>query len=149
MSRHLLSAGSLRLATSLTALAAALLAPAAHAADWSDTSIGFRTGNRFAEPFGTNDIKKNIINLTHASGYQYGTNLFKAGPMRGLGLTGPGATAKTPMVRAEYHFQVGARRAACRPAPCSPFDQAPRLIPSRGAALPMRESSGAHLRPDT
>lgn len=78
MSQPFSRAGSLRLATSLTALAAALLAPAVQAADWSDTSIGFRTGNKFAEPFGSNDIKKNIINLTHASGYKYGTNFFNA-----------------------------------------------------------------------
>jgi hypothetical protein len=49
---------------------------AAHAADWSDTSLGWRTGNKFAEPYGANDIKKNIFSLTHASGYKYGTNFF-------------------------------------------------------------------------
>ncbi|TFW27741.1 outer envelope protein [Massilia horti] len=62
-----------------TALAIALLAggtAASQAADWSDTSIGYRTGNRFAEPFNTNDISKNILNLNHASGYKYGTNFF-------------------------------------------------------------------------
>jgi hypothetical protein len=49
---------------------------AGHAADWSDTSIGYRTGNKFAEPFGSNDIKKDIVNLTHVSGYKYGSNFF-------------------------------------------------------------------------
>jgi nucleoside-specific outer membrane channel protein Tsx len=60
------------------ALAAALgtLAAASHAADWSDTSIGFRTGNKYAEPFNTKDIKKQIYNLTHVSGYKYGGNFF-------------------------------------------------------------------------
>ncbi|MBS4017334.1 outer envelope protein [Azonexus hydrophilus] len=48
----------------------------ASAADWSDTSIGYRYGTKFAEPFNNNDIKKNIINLTHASGYKYGSNYF-------------------------------------------------------------------------
>jgi len=57
---------------------AVLAAGAAQAADWSDTSIGYRTGNKFAEPFGVNDIKKNIVNLTHASGYSYGSNFFNA-----------------------------------------------------------------------
>ena len=47
-----------------------------HAADWSDTYIGYRTGNKYAEPFGSNDITKNIVGLTHASGYKYGTNFF-------------------------------------------------------------------------
>lgn len=63
------------LCTTIAALAAA---SAAQAADWSDTSIGYRTGTKFAEPFGTNDIKKNIVNLNHASGYSYGTNFFNA-----------------------------------------------------------------------
>lgn len=46
------------------------------AADWSSTSIGWRYGTRFAEPFNNRDIKKNIFNLTHASGYSYGSNFF-------------------------------------------------------------------------
>jgi hypothetical protein len=59
-------------------LAAALLTAAAagatHAADWSDTSIGFRTGSKFAEPFNVNDIHKDILSFTHVSGYKYGGN---------------------------------------------------------------------------
>ena len=54
---------------------------AAQASDWSDTSIGYRTGTNFAEPFNTiapNSIRKNILNLTHVSGYKYGTNFFNA-----------------------------------------------------------------------
>lgn len=50
----------------------------AGAADWSDTSIGWRYGSKFAEPFINQDIKKNILNFTHASGYKYGTNFFNA-----------------------------------------------------------------------
>ncbi len=46
----------------------------AHALDWSDNSIGYRYGTRFAEPFHTEDISKNIVNFQHASGYKYGTN---------------------------------------------------------------------------
>jgi nucleoside-specific outer membrane channel protein Tsx len=46
------------------------------AADWSDTSISFRTGNQFREPFNPKSISKNIVALTHASGYQYGSNFF-------------------------------------------------------------------------
>lgn len=46
----------------------------AHAIDWSDTAIGYRYGTRFREPFNSNDIAKSIVNLEHASGYQYGTN---------------------------------------------------------------------------
>ena len=48
----------------------------AHAADWSDTSIGYRYGTRYAEPFNNSDITKNIVNLTSVSGYQYGKNFF-------------------------------------------------------------------------
>jgi nucleoside-specific outer membrane channel protein Tsx len=64
--------------TRLVAAAAALALPCAHAADWSDTSIGLRHGSKFAEPFNPNDISKNIINLTHVSGYKYGSNFFNA-----------------------------------------------------------------------
>ncbi|MDC8785215.1 outer envelope protein [Roseateles koreensis] len=56
------------------ALAAAALP--AQAADWSDTSIGIRSGTQFAEPFNPDDIKKNIIDFNHVSGYKYGTNFF-------------------------------------------------------------------------
>jgi len=58
-------------------LGAALIAAglsAAHAADWSDTYIGYRHGTSFAEPFNTKDITKDIFNLSHVSGYKYGTN---------------------------------------------------------------------------
>ncbi len=59
-------------------MAAALLAvcSAGQAADWSDTYIGYRTGSKFAEPFGSNDIHKDIVNFSHVSGYKYGTNFF-------------------------------------------------------------------------
>jgi nucleoside-specific outer membrane channel protein Tsx len=49
---------------------------AVHAADWSDTSLSYRYGTRFAEPFNNNDITKNIVNLSSASGYKYGKNFF-------------------------------------------------------------------------
>jgi nucleoside-specific outer membrane channel protein Tsx len=57
-------------------LAALLLGPGvtAIAADWSDTAISWRYGTTFAEPFINQDVKKNILALTHASGYKYGTN---------------------------------------------------------------------------
>ena len=48
----------------------------AHAAQWSDTSIGWRYGTKFREPFDPKDISKNIIDFQHASGYKYGTNFF-------------------------------------------------------------------------
>ncbi len=60
------------------ALLAGGLAAPAQAADWSDTSIGYRTGSKYAEPFNGKDIAKNIVNLNHASGYKYGSNFFNA-----------------------------------------------------------------------
>ena len=61
----------------LAAGAALLLSCAAgHAADWSDTSISWRYGTRFAEPYNPEHIKKHIFALTHASGYKYGSNFF-------------------------------------------------------------------------
>ncbi|WON79933.1 hypothetical protein OK024_14270 [Acinetobacter sp. UGAL515B_02] len=52
----------------------------ADAAIWSDTSIGWRYGTQFAEPYKNDaagdriDITKQIFNLTHASGDKYGSN---------------------------------------------------------------------------
>ena len=46
------------------------------AATWSDTSISARYGSTFAEPFNANDISKTILGLTHASGFEYGSNFF-------------------------------------------------------------------------
>jgi nucleoside-specific outer membrane channel protein Tsx len=52
------------------------VAQGAMAAEWSDTSMGVRYGTKFQEPFNGQDIKKTIINITHADGYKYGTNFF-------------------------------------------------------------------------
>jgi len=63
----------------LTALAVGVLsfgAQPVYAADWSDTYIGYRYGRKFAEPFNPEDISKSIVNLSHVSGYAYGTNFF-------------------------------------------------------------------------
>ena len=49
---------------------------AAQAADWSDTSLSYRYGTKFAEPFNGQEIAKNIVNLSSASGYKYGKNFF-------------------------------------------------------------------------
>ncbi len=65
-----------RLLPTAAALAVAAVAAPAFAADWSDTSMGFRTGTKFAEPFNPNAIEKNILNLNHVSGYKYGSNFF-------------------------------------------------------------------------
>jgi nucleoside-specific outer membrane channel protein Tsx len=64
---------TIRLAACATLL---LSCAAAHAADWSDTSISWRYGTRFAEPYNPEHIKKHIFALTHASGYKYGSNFF-------------------------------------------------------------------------
>ena len=53
-----------------------LAASAAQAADWSDTSVSWRYGTRFAEPYNPEHISKHIFALTHASGYKYGSNFF-------------------------------------------------------------------------
>jgi nucleoside-specific outer membrane channel protein Tsx len=59
--------------------AIALLAAAsctAHAADWSDTSLSYRYGTQFAEPYNSSDITKHIANFSNVSGYKYGKNFF-------------------------------------------------------------------------
>jgi hypothetical protein len=64
--------------TNIAACAAALMlcAGASQAADWSDTSISWRYGTRFAEPYNPEHISKHIFALTHVSGYKYGSNFF-------------------------------------------------------------------------
>jgi nucleoside-specific outer membrane channel protein Tsx len=62
----------------LAALGAGLGADmkSANAAEWSDTSIGYRYGTKFREPFIAEDITKSIIDFQHVSGYKYGVNFF-------------------------------------------------------------------------
>ncbi len=50
----------------------------AMAADWSDTSVGYRTSNKFTEPSNPERISKDIYSFTHVSGYKYGVNFFTA-----------------------------------------------------------------------
>ena len=64
------------IACAVTLLMTGIVASKANAADWSDTSIGYRYGSKFAEPYNPEDISKNIFNLTHVSGYKYGSNYF-------------------------------------------------------------------------
>lgn len=50
------------------------LTATAQAANWSDNSLSWRYGTKFAEPYEGNDITKNILNFTSVSGFKYGTN---------------------------------------------------------------------------
>ncbi|MFM7026864.1 MAG: outer envelope protein [Limnohabitans sp.] len=59
-------------------LGLAAVAIGAHAADWSDTSIAVSHGGKFAEPYNSNDVGKNIYSLKHVSGDKYGQNFFNA-----------------------------------------------------------------------
>lgn len=60
---------------SLSAIAVAIaVAPQVSAANWSDTSVGYRYGTHFTEPNIEDKVKKNILSLTHVSGYDYGQN---------------------------------------------------------------------------
>lgn len=45
-----------------------------NALDWSDNSIGYLYGTRFAEPGVDDPIAKNIVEFTHVDGYKYGGN---------------------------------------------------------------------------
>jgi nucleoside-specific outer membrane channel protein Tsx len=62
----------------LFCIACVFISGGVHAADWSDTSISWRYGQDFREPFNSSDISKHIVALTHVSGYKYGTNYFNA-----------------------------------------------------------------------
>ena len=69
----------MKIKTLLHLLACAGLAAsglAAHAAEWSDNSIGIRAGSTFAEPgIPGSSIGKTIFSFTHASGDKLGKNL--------------------------------------------------------------------------
>lgn len=54
----------------------ALTAVPASAANWSDTSLGYRYGTQFREPGLAGTLTKDIVSLTHVSGWDYGTNFF-------------------------------------------------------------------------
>jgi nucleoside-specific outer membrane channel protein Tsx len=71
-----MSRRTLSLALKLCAIAALASSATVQAADWSDTSLSWRYGNSFREPYNTEDISKHILALTHASGYKYGSNFF-------------------------------------------------------------------------
>ena len=70
-----------RLLKSVLSLGVLVSLPAA-AADWSDTSLGWRYGTSFRESYvnkqnGTaQNITKNIVDFSHTSGYRYGINFF-------------------------------------------------------------------------
>jgi hypothetical protein len=56
------------------ALALALAAPVAQAAEWSDNSFHLWYGPKFAEPGVAADVSKTVLTFTHASGYKFGSN---------------------------------------------------------------------------
>ncbi|MGO1247184.1 MAG: outer membrane protein OmpK [Oceanisphaera sp.] len=60
----------------VSALAMAVAAPSVSAANWSDTFVGYRYGTQFTEPTIDKKVKKHVLSLTHASGYDYGQNFF-------------------------------------------------------------------------
>ncbi|WLT31626.1 outer membrane protein OmpK [Geothrix sp. PMB-07] len=63
----------------MTKLALTLLVLAAlplSASDWSDTLIGYRTSSQFREPGIDGTLNKDILQLSHASGWAYGSNFF-------------------------------------------------------------------------
>ncbi|NMG66777.1 hypothetical protein GPA19_17705 [Azoarcus indigens] len=63
----------LALACAIAALPA-LVPNAAQAATWSDTFIGYRFGTDFREPNNRDEVRKHVLQLTHASGYSIGQN---------------------------------------------------------------------------
>jgi nucleoside-specific outer membrane channel protein Tsx len=81
---------------SLVALGLVALASApAHAANWSDTSIGYRYGTQFREPGLVGTLTKDIVSLTHVSGWDYGSNFFNVDMLMSNG-SDPAQNAKAP-----------------------------------------------------
>ncbi|MBL8442582.1 MAG: hypothetical protein JNK52_00925, partial [Zoogloeaceae bacterium] len=63
-----------RLFGALTTAVLTLGASLAQGATWSDTFIGYRYGTQFNEPNNPKDIRKHVLQFTHASGYSVGQN---------------------------------------------------------------------------
>jgi nucleoside-specific outer membrane channel protein Tsx len=102
-------------ATGFLLLATSAAAPAG-AADWSDTAISWRYGQRFREPYNPADIKKHIFALTHASGYKYGSNYFNVDLLQSDS-TDPGSLNQTDGAQEAYivyrnTLDIGALRGA-------------------------------------
>ena len=55
-------------------LLAGLISTDAQAADWSDTSLNYRYGSKFAEPFNNQNISKHILGLTDVRGFHSGVS---------------------------------------------------------------------------
>lgn len=62
--------------TKIALLALAVLSLGVQAADWSDTSVGYRYVSEQSEPGVTHSVAKNILSLTHVSGDKLGMNFF-------------------------------------------------------------------------
>lgn len=65
-----------RICKVLTALTLSSTAVAANAAQWSDTFVGFRYGEHYSEPPVDKKIQKEIYQLGHTSGNEWGMNFF-------------------------------------------------------------------------
>lgn len=82
----------------------------AEAADWSDTSLSWRYGRTFREPFNGNKITKNIYSLSHVSGYAYGSNYFNVDLMQSNSkdaAAGTGNGAQEAYVVYRHTFDMG------------------------------------------
>jgi hypothetical protein len=98
----------------LTAAALGLIALVclpASAANWSDTSIGFRTGNNFQEPAIDKAISKNILSLTHVSGYSLGSNFFNVDMLKSdkndpMNSSSPGTSGGAQEVYVAYRHNL-------------------------------------------
>ncbi|PUE31752.1 hypothetical protein [Limnohabitans sp. Jir72] len=62
--------------TKISLIALAVLSVGAQAADWSDTSVGYRYASQQSEPGVSDSVSKNILSVTHVSGDKLGTNFF-------------------------------------------------------------------------
>lgn len=66
---------SIRTVTTLAVLGVQSVATCAYAADWSDTSIGYITSNKYRDPYSTKPHAKDILTLDHVSGDKLGMNV--------------------------------------------------------------------------
>lgn len=100
-----------KLLTALAAVGLVAAAPIAQAAKWSDTFIGYRYGSEFREPGPGKrpDVAKQIVQFTHASGYDTGQNFlnvdyFKSDDKDPAKGSGDGATEVYVTYRHQFHL---------------------------------------------
>lgn len=90
-----------------TGLLAALSVGGAPAADWSDTSVGYRYGTQFTEPGNLDEVAKHLLQFSPVSGHSLGQNVFSLDVLRSDGAaSASGSDYAGQRISAEFTYCV-------------------------------------------